>query len=59
MAALQEDTPPKADSQYAGTLCDDNTKPCAMCVEGEYCTSGGVGGGGGGGDYYLIIICYC
>ena len=47
MAALQADTPPKAHSQYAGTLCDDDTKPCAMCVEGEYYTSGEVGGGGG------------
>ena len=49
MAALQADTPPKTYSQYAGTLCDDNTKLCAMCVKREYYTSGGVGGGGGGG----------
>ena len=52
MASLQADTPPKADSQYAGTLCDDNTKLCALCMEGEYYTSGEVGGGGGG----VIII---
>ena len=51
MAALQADTPPKAHSQYAGTLCDDNTTLCAMYVEREYWTSGGVGGGCG-----VIII---
>ena len=52
MAALQADTPPKADSQYVGILCDDNTKLCHVCGRGILYQWRG----GGGGCVCVIII---